>query len=235
MSSPRTRARRSSGSPNQARFHASAWRAVSSSMRGRLAATRIGMSGRAGGRRTALRAWTYVPSTSARPVRIRSRMIVNASSNRPTLWSVGNPNASYSGSCQPAADAEDQPAAADVVQGRGHLGEHPRVAERRAHDERAELHALGRVGDGARIVHASWRPLSARPRTGTGDGRRSRANRVRPPRPRRRSPGSSSTGASSRHAPLRSAGRPRSASGRAAVDYFSASARACSSSGSRVV
>ena len=53
ISSPRMRASRSSGRPNHARFQASAWRAVSSSIRGIFDATRIGMSLRAGGRSTA--------------------------------------------------------------------------------------------------------------------------------------------------------------------------------------
>ena len=45
-------------------------------------------------------------------------------------------------------DAEDEPAAADVVERRGHLGQQGRVAERRAHDDRPELDALRRLGDG---------------------------------------------------------------------------------------
>ena len=74
-------------------------------------------------------------------------MTASDSSNRLTLWSVGKPNASYSGSCQPAAEAEDEPAAADVVEGGRHLGQQRRIAKPRAHDERPELHPAGRLGD----------------------------------------------------------------------------------------
>ncbi len=77
------------GRPAQAPFHESANRAVSDSIRGFIPATRIGSSGRAGGNRAASRVDVQRPSNVERPVRMSELMIVSASSNRLTLWSVG--------------------------------------------------------------------------------------------------------------------------------------------------
>ena len=49
----------------------------------------------------------------------------------------------------PGPEAEDQPSTAHLVGGRGHLGHERGVAEARAQDERADLDAFGRGGEGA--------------------------------------------------------------------------------------
>ena len=79
-----------------------------------------------------------------------------------------------------AAEAEDEPAAGQVVDRRGELGGQARVAERVGADEQAEPDALG---DGRRARTASPSPRawgrSDRPRRPAG-GRRPRANPSRP-------------------------------------------------------
>jgi hypothetical protein len=90
------------GAPNQAVFHASAWRAVSLSIRGPNAATRTGMCRDGSGSSTASRVAKYSPSNVTVWPRSNGTTIPSASSNRSTRWSLGNPNASYSASCHPA-------------------------------------------------------------------------------------------------------------------------------------
>ena len=90
-------------------------------------------------------------------------MIVNASSNREIRWSNGKPNARNSVSFQPGAEAEDEPAAADLVDRVGALGEHRRVVERGAGDERPELDPArrgrqrGQQGPG--LPRSAWRAV----------------------------------------------------------------------------
>ena len=158
MSSPRTRARRSSGRPNQARFHASACRAVSSSIRG-LGGDQDRRSGRAGGISTASRAVTYRPSRSARPERIRrdddgQRLLESAH-----LVIRGVPERVEFGVARAAPDTQDQPPAAHVVEGGRHLGEQPGVAQAGAHDERPELDPARRFGDAGQDRPDSRIPL----------------------------------------------------------------------------
>ena len=142
--------------------------------------------GRAGGTRTASRAVTYWPSRSARPSRIkpadhRQRFL------EPGHLVVGRVAERLVFRIVPAApDAEDQPTAADVVERGGHLGQQRRVAECRAHDDRPELDAVGRLGDGAEDRPALVDPRRLAVRAGTAGGRRPRPNRdPRPPRPPR--------------------------------------------------
>jgi hypothetical protein len=49
----------------------------------------------------------------------------------------------------PCADAKDEASAADRIERVGAPGDEPGVAERRAQDERTELHARGRLGQRA--------------------------------------------------------------------------------------
>jgi hypothetical protein len=66
-------------------------------------------------------------------------MIVNASSKRSMRWSYGKPNAPNSVSVPAGAETEDEPAAADLVERGGLLGEQRGIVEVRAGDERPEL------------------------------------------------------------------------------------------------
>ena len=81
------------GQPNQAVFQASAWRAVSRSIRSPLAAMRIGIGREPGaaaaGRRTASSTWCHRPCERHPLAASSGRMISSASSNRPTRWSNG--------------------------------------------------------------------------------------------------------------------------------------------------
>ena len=63
------------------------------------------------------------------------------------------------------AQAEDQPAAADLVDGGGLLGEHRRVVERGRGDQRPELDPLGDRGQAGELTTpptAPGRPPSSR-------------------------------------------------------------------------
>jgi hypothetical protein len=75
-------------------------------------------------------------------------MIEKASSKRVTRSSVGWPNASYSGVVPAGPEAEDEAAAGDRIGRRGHVREQGRIAERHAHDERADLDAVRGGGEG---------------------------------------------------------------------------------------
>ena len=90
-------------------------------------------------------------------------MIVNASSKRSIRWSNGKPKARNSVSFQPAPRPRIRrpPLISSIVGGL--LGEQRRVVEVRARDERPELHAGRRGGDGRhrgpRLPRAARRPV----------------------------------------------------------------------------
>ncbi len=81
------------------------------------------------------------PSKSTRSPSSRRLMTSRSSSNRPTRWSNGNPNAAYSGSCQPQPRPRISRPPETSSSVAAHLGHQAGVPERRAHDERAELDA----------------------------------------------------------------------------------------------
>ena len=111
---------------------------------------RIGRSGRIGaGRIWASWTWPYAPSNVTRSPWTSGTMIRSASSNRPTRWSNGIAERLVLGLVPAAAEAEDQPAAGDVVDRRGHLREEPGRPERRREDERPELDPARRRGERA--------------------------------------------------------------------------------------
>ena len=80
------------------------------------------------------------------------RMIGSASPSQRSRSGNPDPNSIPKSSCSSsnhgAADAEDRPAAADVVEGRRHLGHEGRVAERVGPDHEPDPDALGRLGPG---------------------------------------------------------------------------------------
>ena len=85
-------------------------------------------------------------------------MIVNASSKRLTRWSNGKPKARVLGLVPAGAEAQDQAAAADLVDRRGLLREHRRRVEARRGDERPQADPAGRGGD-----RGEHRPALPRP------------------------------------------------------------------------
>ena len=86
-----------------------------------------------------------------------------------------------------AADAEDQPALAELVDGRDFLGKAQRMAERQHLHGGADLHALGSLGDGGGEDQrrGQHRPLGGEVQLGQPHG-------VEPPAVRRRRPGRTS-------------------------------------------
>jgi hypothetical protein len=121
------------------------------------------MSGRAGGRIAASAACTQRPSIDARPSRMSRTSSSNASSVRPSRWSSGYPNASYSGSCQPApTPSVNRPpeissvVAAILASSAGFRNRSPSTSVPMGMVEVAAARA-------ASTLHASWAPRSGSP------------------------------------------------------------------------
>ena len=141
-------------------------------------------------------------------------MIVNASSKRATRWSYGNPNARNSVSFQPAPrpSTSRPPAISSTVA--GVLGEHRRVVEAVARDERPERDpARGRGERGEHRPRLPWPAGRPDRRSGRAGARRPRSRRTRRPRSARAIVDAAR--ASGPRARPRAAGRRRRWAGRA--------------------
>ena len=144
-------------------FQESAWAIVARSIRGPFEPIISGGPAGRGprGRSSQSRAWYQRPSKSMAPSRRSVRMIVNASSNRSIRWSYGIAVGAELGLVPAGAEAEDEAAAAQLVDRGGLLGEQGRVVEVRAGDERPELDPRRRGGD-----RGQQRPRLPRPAGG---------------------------------------------------------------------